>query len=412
MKAFDKSTWALIALATTFFGIGITEFIGVGVLPLVSEEFSIPTSTAGRIVSLYALGVAIGGVVLTALASRFDRKSVVLAAIALFIAGHIFTALAGSFGMLLLARIVSATAHGLFFALASAIAVKLVAPGREAGAIAFIFGGFTIATAFAAPFGTYLSGIFGWRIPFFGIAAVGVAAFFLNRAAIPSQRREGNARPVTAADQVRLISNPHVLLMLVVTILGYGGTFATFTYISPILQEITRLSPEDVSAVLVLYGVAIAIGNYIGGRLGNSHPLKSLTGIFTVQAAVLLALHFTAPFAIPGIATVAGIGFMAFMSIPALQSYIMLLARRHVPQAVDLASALNIASFNGGIFVGTGLGGLAIDKSGLAATPVVAAAMVAASLILVQVSRWMDRREERTALEQGPQPGALSSFGN
>ncbi len=330
---------------------------------------------------------------LTALTARFDRKRVVLAAIALFVAGHIFTALSSSFGMLLLARVIPATAHGLFFALASAIAVKLVAPGKEAGAVAFIFGGFTLATAFAAPFGTYLSGIFGWRIPFFGIAAVGAVAFFLNRAAIPAQKRDPESKPVTLADQIRLVTHPHVLLMLAVTILGYGGTFATFTYISPILQEVTHLSPEDLSAVLVLYGVAIAIGNYAGGRLGNAHPLKSLTGIFAVQAAVLLAFHFTAPFAASSIITVASMGLMAFMSIPALQSYIMQLAQRHVPQAVDLASALNIASFNGGIVVGAWLGGLAIDKSGLAQTPVAAFAMVAASIVLLQVSKRMDRRE-------------------
>ena len=391
MKSMGKSTWALVALATTFFGIGITEFIGVGVLPLIAAEFSVSTSRAGEIVSLYALGVAIGGVLLTSLTARMDRKRVVLGAILLFIVGHIFTGLAGSFGMLLLARIVSATAHGLFFALASSIAVSLVAPEKAAGAIAFIFGGFTVATAFAAPFGTYISGIFGWRLPFFGIAAVGVVAFLLNRAAIPSQKSE--QKPATVRDQLRLVTNPHVLLMLAVTILGYGGTFATFTYLSPILQEITGLSAESVSAVLVLYGITIAIGNYLGGRLGNGHPLKSLTGIFAVQAVILLVFHFTAPYRIPSVVTIAGMGLMAFMSIPALQSYVMLLAQRHVPEAVDLASALNIASFNGGIFVGAGLGGLAIDSVGLIATPVVAFLMVVVSLVLVQISKWMDYRE-------------------
>jgi predicted MFS family arabinose efflux permease len=398
----DKVTFTLFALATTFFGIGITEFIGVGVLPLIAADFSVSTSTAGEIVSLYALGVAIGGVILTSLTSRYDKKRVVLGAILVFILGHILTGLATSFPALLFGRIISATSHGLFFALASSIAVSLVPQDKAAGAIAFIFGGFTVATAFAAPLGTYVSGIFGWRIPFFAIAAVGVIAFFLNRAAIPALN-SGRKKTASFRDQFRLVTHPHVLLMLAVTILGYGGTFATFTYLSPILQEITGISAESVSAVLVLYGITIAIGNYLGGRFGNGNPLKSLTGIFFVQALILLAFHFTAPYPVLSILTIAGMGLLAFMSIPSLQSYVMLLAQRHVPAAVDLASALNIASFNAGIFVGAALGGFAIDSVGLTATPVVAFLMVASSLVLVQISRWMDAKE---VAELQPAPAA------
>lgn len=392
MKSMNHVTFALLALATTFFGIGITEFIGVGVLPLVAGEFNVSTSTAGEIVSLYALGVAIGGVILTSLTARIDKKRVVLASIFLFIIGHLFTGMATSFPMLLAGRIVSASAHGLFFSLASSIAVSLVAPEKAASAIAFIFGGFTVATAFAAPLGTYISGIFGWRIPFFAIAAIGLIAYGLNRTAIPAQE-QAKEKPATLQAQLRLVTHPHVLLMLAVTILGYGSTFATFTYLSPILQHITGISAESVSAVLVLYGVTIAIGNYAGGLLGNGHPLKSLTGIFLAQGLMFLGFYLAVPYALPGIAAIAGMGLLAFMSIPALQSYVMLLAKRHVPEAMDLASALNIASFNGGIFVGAGLGGLAIDNIGLSATPLVAAAMAFLALGLVRVSVWMDKRE-------------------
>ena len=357
------------------------------------------TSTAGEIVSLYALGVAIGGVILTSLTARIDKKRVVLASIFLFIIGHLFTGMATSFPMLLAGRIVSASAHGLFFSLASSIAVSLVAPEKAASAIAFIFGGFTVATAFAAPLGTYISGIFGWRIPFFAIAAIGLIAYGLNRAAIPDQE-QAKEKPATLRAQLRLVTHPHVLLMLAVTILGYGSTFATFTYLSPILQHITGISAESVSAVLVLYGVTIAIGNYVGGRLGNGHPLKSLTGIFLAQGLMFLGFYLAVPYTLPGIAAIAGMGLLVFMSIPALQSYVMLLAKRHVPEAMDLASALNIASFNGGIFVGAGLGGLAIDNIGLSATPLVAAAMAFLALGLVRVSVWMDKREVSGAAQK------------
>lgn len=396
MKQSAKTTWALIALASTFFGIGITEFIGVGVLPEIAEEFSVSTSTAGLIVSLYALGVAIGGVILTALTSRQSRKKVLLASILLFIVGHIFTAAAPTFGTLLLARVASAAAHGLFFSLASAVAVSIVPANKAASAVAFIFSGFTIATAFAAPLGTYISNLSGWRIPFIGIAIVGVLAFFLNYVAIPKNVKT-SAVPPSAKDQLKLITTPHVLLMMLVTILGYGSTFAAFTYLSPILTEITGIDASNVSAVLVLYGITVAIGNTLGGRMGNAGQLHSLFYIFIVQAIILAGVFFAAPHTVPAMIAIALMGIMAFMSIPSLQSYMLLLAKRHVPAAMDLASSLNIASFNGGITVGATLGGFVIDTIGLAYTPLAAAAMAAVAVALTVVSMHMDAKERQAS---------------
>lgn len=392
MKFMSKTTFALTALASTFFGIGITEFIGVGVLPEIAEEFSVSTSTAGLIVSLYALGVAIGGVLLTALTSRQSRKKMLLASIVLFIAGHVLTAMAPSFLTLMAARVLSAAAHGLFFSLASAVAVSMVAPNKAAGAVAFIFSGFTIATAFAAPLGTYISNMAGWRIPFFGIALVGVVALVLNKIALPDHVQT-SANPPSARDQIRLITHPHILLMMAVTILGYGSTFAAFTYLSPLLTEITGIEAPMVSAVLVMYGVTVAIGNTAGGRIGNASQLHSLFFIFIIQGLILAGVYFALPYTIPALIAIGLMGIMAFMSIPSLQSYILILAKRNVPSAVDLASSLNIASFNGGITVGATLGGLIIDHIGLAYTPLAAAAMAFAAFLLTLVSMKMEARE-------------------
>lgn len=392
MKFMSKTTFALTALASTFFGIGITEFIGVGVLPEIAEEFSVSTSTAGLIVSLYALGVAIGGVLLTALTSRQSRKKMLLASIVLFIAGHVLTAMAPSFLTLMAARVLSAAAHGLFFSLASAVAVSMVAPNKAAGAVAFIFSGFTIATAFAAPLGTYISNMAGWRIPFFGIALVGVVALVLNKIALPDHVQT-SANPPSARDQIRLITHPHILLMMAVTILGYGSTFAAFTYLSPLLTEITGIEAPMVSAVLVMYGVTVAIGNTAGGRIGNASQLHSLFFIFIIQGLILAGVYFALPYTIPALIAIGLMGIMAFMSIPSLQSYILILAKRNVPSAVDLASSLNIASFNGGITVGATLGGLVIDHIGLAYTPLAAAAMAFAAVLLTLVSMKMEARE-------------------
>lgn len=399
MKFMSKTTFALTALASTFFGIGITEFIGVGVLPEIAEEFSVSTSTAGLIVSLYALGVAIGGVLLTALTSRQSRKKMLLASIVLFIAGHVLTAMAPSFLTLMAARVLSAAAHGLFFSLSSAVAVSMVAPNRAAGAVAFIFSGFTIATAFAAPLGTYISNMAGWRIPFFGIALVGVVALVLNKIALPDHVQT-SANPPSARDQIRLITHPHILLMMAVTILGYGSTFAAFTYLSPLLTEITGIEAPMVSAVLVMYGVTVAIGNTAGGRIGNASHLHSLFFIFIIQGLILAGVYFALPYTIPALIAIGLMGIMAFMSIPSLQSYILILAKRNVPSAVDLASSLNIASFNGGITVGATLGGLVIDHIGLAYTPLAAAAMAFAAVLLTLVSMKMEARELSAEKEQ------------
>ena len=195
---------------------------------------------------------------------------------------------------------------------------------------------------------------------------------------------------------MKLITTPQILLSLAITILGYGGAFATFTYLSPILQDITKISPSAVSLVLIMYGVMIAIGNYLGGRFGNANPIKGLLYTFIVQGLVLLAFYFTAPSVAVSIITVAGMGLMglmAFMSVPMLQANIMLLAKRHVPSAVDLASSLNIAGFSGGIMLGAILGDIVIDHIGLAYTPLAAAFMVGLSVALTVIAM---------ALQKGP----------
>ncbi|WVE39470.1 MFS transporter [Priestia megaterium] len=387
------NTFALFALAATFFGVGITEFISVGVLPAVAKEFTISTSTAGLIVSMYALGVAIGGPILTSLTAKISRKKVLLSVIVLFIIGHIITAIAPTFSIVLTGRILSAFAHGVFFAIGSTVAASLVPKNRQASAIAFVFGGFTLATAIGAPIGTYISDIFGWRFPFYGIAFIGVIALILNAIAIPSQQLKTKTPP-SYKDQLKLVRNGRILLVLAVTVLGYGGTFVTFTYLSPILQEIMGIGAKNVSIILFIYGIAIAIGNAIRGRFGDRKPLKALLYMFIVQAIILLIFTFTAPFKVVGLITVVAMGLLAFMSVPVLQSYVLTLAQRYVPSVVDVASSLNIASFNGGIALGSYVGGLTTDSMGLNHTPWVASIMVLLGVLLTFVTIGLEKKED------------------
>lgn len=392
-KAQQGNQFALIALAATFFGVGITEFISIGVLPAVANEFEISVSTAGLIVSMYAIGVAVGGPILTSLTAKVPRKKVLLSVIVLFIIGHIITAIAPTFSIVLAGRILSAFAHGVFFAIGSTVAASLVPKNRQASAIAFVFGGFTVATAIGAPFGTYISDLFGWRLPFYGIAFIGLIALLLNAIAIPGQQLKTETPP-SYKDQLKLVTNKRILLILAVTILGYGGTFVTFTYLSPILQDIMDINAKNVSVILFAYGVAIAIGNAIGGRLGDRRPLKALLYMFIVQAVILLIFTFTAPFKVVGLITVVSMGILAFMSVPVLQSYVLTLARRYVPSAVDVASSLNIASFNGGIALGTYVGGVTTDMMGLQHTPWIAAVMVGGGVLLTVCSMMLEKKQD------------------
>lgn len=226
-----KIKLALFAMATTFFAVGVTEFISVGVLPAVSNEFHISTSTAGLITTLYALGVAIGAPILTLLTSSLAKKKVILGALLVFSLSHLLIAFAPNFVTVLIGRFITGAAHGLLFALSSIIAAELVGPSKQASAIAYIFSGFTIATALGAPLGTSISTFISWRIPFLGIAILGIIALLMNIFVLPKDK--SNNKAINILEQVKIFTELHILLTLLITILGYGGTFATFTYLSP-----------------------------------------------------------------------------------------------------------------------------------------------------------------------------------
>lgn len=394
MKDIDKKTrFALFALAATFFAIGVTEFISVGVLPAVSEDFGVSTSTAGLVTSIYALGVAIGAPVLAMATRSVDKRTSILGAIAVFAVAHVMIAAAPTFPVLLAGRFIAATAHGLLFALSSTIAAELVGESRQARAIAFVFGGFTIATAIGAPAGTAVGALVGWRVPFAAIAVLAVAAFALNAVTLPRRTPAQNApQPARLSHQLALLREKHVLTALSMTVLGYGGTFATFTYLSPILEDVTGVPAGAVSLILVLYGVSIAAGNLWGGRLGDADPVKALLAIFGTQTVALLAFYFTAHILALALINIVVLGVLAFMSVPILQSYVLTLAKSYAPQSIELASSLNITSFNLGIFLGSSLGGAAVAVTGLASTALVAAALLAAAVLLAVAGVPMERR--------------------
>ncbi|MDQ1914032.1 MFS transporter [Paenibacillus sp. GD4] len=389
------STLALLALAVSAFAIGTTEFISVGLLPLISQDMNVPVTTAGLTVSLYALGVTIGAPVLTSLTSNISRKALLLWIMIVFIIGNTVAAISTSIELLLAARVISAFSHGVFMSIGSTIAAAVVPEHRRASAISFMFTGLTVAIVTGVPFGTFIGQQLGWRAAFVAIVAIGLIALIANSIMVPSGLQKG--KRAAFSDQFKLITNGRILLLFIITALGYGGTFVVFTYLAPLLQEITGFHQSAVAVILLVYGIAIAIGNVIGGKAANRNPLSALFYMFIIQAVVLLLLTFVAAFKAGALIVIFLMGLMAFMNVPGLQLYVVMLAERFVPSAVDVASAINIAAFNAGIAVGSYLGGVITDSIGLIHTAWIGALMVLGAVVLTGWSMALERKDRKRA---------------
>ncbi|MGG1634478.1 MFS transporter [Paenibacillus sp. NRS-1760] len=392
--ALDKkrSTLALLALAISAFAIGTTEFISVGLLPLISEDLNISVTTSALTVTLYALGVTFGAPILTSLTSTIPRKTLLFWIMIVFIAGNSLAASASGVGILLTARVISALAHGVFMSIGATIAADLVPENRRASAIAIMFSGLTVATVTGVPLGTWIGQHMGWRAAFVGIVLIGVIAFIANMVLIPSDLRKGTRTPLR--EQIKLVTNGRLLLAFAITAIGYGGTFVVFTYLSPLLHDITGFKESTVAAILLVYGIAIAIGNVIGGKAANKKPISALFYMFILQAVILFVLTFTAPFKVVGLITIILMGLFAFMNVPGLQVHVVMLAERYAPKAVDVASAVNIAAFNAGIAIGAYLGGVVTDSMGLIHTAWVGGLMVLGAVILTGWARALEKKDE------------------
>lgn len=385
---------ALLALAISAYAIGTTEFVIVGLLPTVATDLNVSLPMAGMVVSVYALGVTVGAPVLTALTGRLRRKPLLLGLMGLFIAGNLLAGVSPNYETLLAARVLSAFAHGVFFSVGATIAADLVPEDKRASAIAMMFSGLTIAIVTGVPMGTWIGQHFGWRATFLAVSALGVIGALGVAALVPAKLSQPPAAGL--GTQVRVLAKPRLLLAFAITALGYGGTFVAFTYLAPILETITGFSSGTVSLVLVLYGAAIAVGNMVGGKLANRNPVRALAWLFALQAVVLIVFTFTASSPVPALITLAGMGALAFANVPGLQLYVVQLAQRHAPGAVDVASALNIAAFNLGIAAGAFFGGRVVDSAlGLAATPWVGGLFVLGGLALTLLSGALDRKNGR-----------------
>ena len=383
---------ALLALTLSAFAIGTTEFVIVGLVPTIAQDLSVSLPSAGLLVSLYALGVAIGAPVLTALTGRWKRKNVLLAIMSLFVVGNLLAWMAPSYGSLITARVLTGLAHGVFFSIGSTIATSLVPRDKEASAIAIMFTGLTVALVTGVPLGTWIGQHFGWRATFMAVAALGLMALIGSALLVPKNLKQ--APPATLTQQLSVLTQPRLLLVYAMTAVGYGGTFTAFTFLAPILEQVSGFESGAIGLIMLVYGVSVAVGNIWGGRLADRMgPIKALRIIFTALALMLVAFTFTAGNPVTAVITILIWGAFAFGNVPGLQVYVVQLAEKFTPQAVDVASGLNIAAFNVGIALGSLLGGVVIERMTLMDTAWIGALIVALALALTRLSGFLDQRE-------------------
>lgn len=397
---------ALLALTLSAFAIGTTEFVIVGLIPTMANDLQVSLPSAGLLVSLYALGVAIGAPVLTALTGKWNRKSVLLGVMSLFVIGNLLAWQAPGYPTLVVARILTGLAHGVFFSIGSTIATGLVSKEKAASAIAIMFTGLTVALVTGVPLGTYIGQQFGWQSTFLIVALLGLIALLGSMLLVPRNLPQPPATKLVA--QLKVLTQPRLLLVYAITALGYGGTFTAFTFLAPILEQVSGFSTHMISLIMLVYGGSVAVGNLWGGKLADKMgPIKALTLIFTGLAAILLVFNITAFNPLAAVATILIWGAFAFGNVPGLQVYVVKLAERYTPDAVDVASGLNIAAFNVGIALGAWGGGMIVAQAGLMHTPWVGALVVLVALLLTRVSGYLDRKENTKNLIPQPAPESL-----
>ena len=383
---------ALLALTISAFAIGTTEFVIVGLVPTIAEQLAITLPSAGLLVSIYALGVAIGAPVLTALTSRLPRKQLLIGLMVLFTAGNMLAWQAPDYTTLVIARLLTGLAHGVFFSIGSTIATSLVPKEKAASAIAIMFGGLTVALVTGVPLGTFIGQHFGWRETFLAVSLLGVIALVSSVLLIPSNIPGRTA--ATLREQLQVLTHPRLLIIYVITALGYGGVFTAFTFLAPMMQNLAGFSPSAVSWILLGYGVSVAIGNIWGGKLADKQgAVPALKIIFAALVILLMVFQFTASIQYAALATVLVMGIFAFGNVPGLQVYVVQKAEQYAPNAVDVASGLNIAAFNIGIALGSIVGGQTVQHAGLAQTPWIGSLIVLAALVLVGISGRLDKTD-------------------
>ncbi|PQO47931.1 MFS sugar transporter [Blastopirellula marina] len=397
---------ALLALGMGSFALGTTEFLPVALLPTIAGDLTVSLPAAGLLVSGYAMGVTLLTPILSALFSGLPRKGMLISLMALFFVTNLACALAPSYGFLLAVRFFTAISHGVFLAAATNVATTLVGRGKEAHAIGVVFAGLSIAMATIVPLGSLLGQTLGWRVAFAGTAVLGLIAMIAQARYLP--KLPAPTKRMTLAAQAAVLKQPRVLLTLAMTAIGYAGTFATFTYMTAILEEISGFHAIAVTLILGVIGLCITFGNIIGGKAADKKIYPALAGLFALVVVGMVGLWLAAPFKIAMIFAVIFFGIFMFSPGAGLQLLAVNQARRWTPGAVDVAAGLNQSAFNLGIAMGAVIGGQVVASPlGLGATPLISAGVVLLAIGLVGIGWRMDRNIDASPKEGSGEPEAF-----
>ena len=379
---------ALYALTAGAFGIGVTEFVIMGLLIEVSADLGVTISSAGLLISGYALGVVAGAPLLGALTGKWSRKTLLMSLMVVFTLGNLACALAPDYWSLMAARVLTAFAHASFFGVGSVVATNLVAPDRKASAIAIMFTGLTVANILGVPFGTWLGQAYGWRATFWAVTLIGIAALAVIAFLVPADEKPEDEADTGGA--LAVLRRGPVLLGLLTTVLSWVGVFAAFTYIAPILTQITGFSDAAVSPILLVFGGGLVVGNLLGGRLADRRLVPTMLGSLVMLSVVLLGMTFAIHNRALAIVAVGLLGAAAFATVAPLQMWVL---QKAEGAGQGLASSFNIAAFNLGNAIGAGLGGLIIAHGpGLGAIPWIAGLVPLAALLVALTALRLERR--------------------
>ena len=374
----------MLALALASFGIGTTEFVIMGLLPDVAGDLGVTIPQAGLLVTGYALSVAFGSPFLAVATARMDRRKALLLLIGIFILGNLLCALAPNYALLMAARIVTALCHGAFFGLGAVVAATLVSEQKKAQAIAMMFAGLTLANVLGVPFGTALGEAVGWRNTFWAVVVIGFAAAFALYAWLPRNMPTFRMKLIHEA---RSLGSTQVILAMLISVVVSASLFGVFTYITPILENVTLISPHEVTLMLLLFGIGLTAGNFLGGWLGDWKLMPSVIGILALLIPVLSLFTLTSASLVPAAVTMFCWGLLAFALIAPLQMRVV----NEAAQASNLASTLNQGAFNLGNAAGAWIGGLALTN-GLAyrELPWIGVALAAVAFTLSFLSHRFD----------------------
>jgi len=380
----------VLALGVGGFAIGTGEFVIMGLLPEVARDLGVTIPQAGHVISAYALGVVIGAPVLAVLAAHWPRRMLLVALMALFAAGNLASAMAPGYLSMNLLRFVAGLPHGTYFGVAALVAASLAPPQRRASAVGLVMSGLTSATLVGVPIAAWLGQHLGWRAAFVLVGAIAALACILIRRCVPHLPAAQGAGPMR---ELGALARPQVWLTLGIGAIGLGGMFSVFSYIKPLLTEVTGMSIAAVPLVLGLFGLGMVVGNLVGARLADTSVMRTIAGLLVWNAVVLAAIVFTAPHGVAVSVNVFLVGTTVAIA-PSLQIRLMDVAG----DAQTLAAALNHSAFNIANALGAWLGGIAIAAGlGWTSTGWVGMLLAFGGMAVFGASVWQERRRRAAA---------------